>query len=85
MSLATGALHGVAIAVDYMLEMALFWKQAKPMTVSSRAGLALRSGEKMTVLACIGRLLNWIDTGHTEAAIAADITRVRSALTELGG
>ena len=85
MSLATGAFHGIAIAVDYLLEMTLFWKQARPMTVSSRCGLALRAGEKTTPLALIGRALNKIDPGHTEAAIAADIARAKSALQILGG
>jgi opacity protein-like surface antigen len=85
MSLATGAFHGIAIAVDYLLEMTLFWKQARPMTVSSRAGLALRAGETTTPLALIGRALNKIDPSHTDAAIAADISRAKSALQLLGG
>ena len=84
MSLATGFLHGLAIAIDYGMEMLAFWRVAAPMTISSQSGLALRRGDRHTPLAYIGRALNWMNPGHTDAAIKADIMRAHVALVELG-
>jgi len=76
-------LHGIAIALDYCVEMLLRWKKADPMTVSTLCGLALRRGEKWTALALLGKVLNFISTGHCEGAIAADTNRLQTALNEI--
>jgi len=83
MSFNTGFVHGFAIALDYCLDLLLFWRRAIPMTVSSQAGLALLRGERTTALALLGRALNTISPGHTDAAIEADKMRLDNALLEL--
>jgi hypothetical protein len=85
MSFQTGILHGIAISLDYGVEMLFRWRKADPMTVSSLCGLALRRGEKWTVLAVLGKILNFISTGHCESAIEADKERLKTALLELNG
>jgi hypothetical protein len=75
--------HGVAIGLDYGLEMVAFWRAKEPMTVSSQAGLALRRKERTTGLARLGRFLNWLSPGHCEQAIAADIARAKQAIADL--
>jgi hypothetical protein len=77
--------HGLAIALDYGLEMGFFWRVHAPMTLSSQAGLALRAGQTGSALALLGRVLNWLSTGHTDAAILADIARNQAALLLLAG
>jgi len=76
-------LHGLAIGIDYGLEVCLFWRHAAPKTLSSDAGLALRRGELTTPMALLGRLLNWISPGHTDAALVADHNRLELALAEI--
>jgi len=75
--------HGIAVSIDYGLEMLFYWRDKAPMTLSSRAGLALRAGKRWAPSALLGRLLNWIDPGHTDAAIAADIARANNAIKQL--
>lgn len=75
--------HGVAISIDMACELVIFWRRGEPMTISSRCGLALRKGQRWTLGALVGRLLNFISTGHCEGAIAADIERCTLALQEL--
>lgn len=76
-------LHGIAIAFDYGIAMLIWARVADPMTISSHAGLALRAGERWTLLAMIGRLVNYIDPGHTDNAMAADISRCQASLSRL--
>jgi hypothetical protein len=76
-------LHGVAIGIDYGLSMLIWFRVETPMTVSSHAGLALKAGERWTVLAVLGRVLNALDPAHTDAAIAADIQRCTASLRKL--
>lgn len=78
-------IHGIAIAFDYGIAMLVWFRVEDPMTVSSHAGLALRAGERWSLLAMLGRALNRIDTGHTDAAIAADIARCNASLRRLNG
>ena len=75
--------HGIAISLDYGIEMLAFWRAKAPMTLSSQAGLALRRGERWTGSALLGRMLNGISAGHCEAAIVADIERCKNALQAL--
>ena len=75
--------HGVAIAVDYGVEGVFFWRLRAPMTVSSQAGLALKAGQRTTLLALLGRVLNWLNPGHTDQAILADVQRAMNALALL--
>jgi hypothetical protein len=76
-------IKGLLIALDYAVGMLFFWKSQAPMTVSSHAGMALRRGEKHTPLALLGRFLNLIDHGHTEASISNDINRAEKSLNYL--
>jgi hypothetical protein len=76
-------LHNVAVALDYGMSMLLWLHPEEPMTISSRAGLALRAGERWTVLAMLARALNAISAGHCEAAISADVARAKAALRRL--
>ena len=78
--------HGIAIALDYSVEMAFNWQYGTPMTISSRCGLALKRGERTTILALLGRVLNWLNPGppvHCTMAIAADIVRAQQAIRDL--
>lgn len=59
-------------------------------TISSECGLALRKPAPPPgaygprAARALGRALNWIEPGHCEGAIAADIARARQALSLLG-
>lgn len=77
-------LHGIAIALDYGVAMLLWFRVSDPMTLSSHAGLALKTGEG-GALVLLARALNAISPGHTDAAIAADIVRCQTSLTRLQG
>jgi hypothetical protein len=74
---------GLAIGLDYMIELTAFWRVKTPMTVSSMCGLSLRKGELTTFLALLGRGLNWLNPGHCEAAIVADRLRAKATLAML--
>lgn len=76
-------IHGVGIALDYGIAMLIWFRINDPMTVSSHAGLALRGGERCTLLALIGRALNALFPNHCEDAIAADIVRCNTSLARL--
>ena len=76
-------LHGVALSLDYAVELLFEWRRSVPMTISSRCGLALRRGEKRTPMALLGKCLNWLSKGHCEGAIKADIERCTWALQQL--
>lgn len=79
-------LHNIAVAVDYLLCLIFWTHDAEPMTISSRCGLEIRIGRSGFVplmLRGMGRILNTIDSGHCEAAIAADIGRAQAAINRL--
>jgi len=79
-------IHGAAIALDYGAAMLLWWRVSDPMTLSSHAGLATRnptSDIDNRILRGLAKLLNAIDPGHTDAAIAADIERCQTSLKRL--
>lgn len=60
----------LAVATD-VLTASIFWNR-KDVTVSSLAGMAIRAGKTKSLLGRIGKILNWIQTGHCESAIAYD-------------
>lgn len=78
--------HTVIITVD-VLGASLFWNRSD-LTISSLCGLELRkkaAGQgSVWSLVQLGRFLNWINTGHCEAAINADAQRAVNALRSLG-
>lgn len=76
-------IHNIAVAFDYCLSMLLWLRVETPMTVSSECGLALRRGERWTPAAILGRMLNAINSGHTEDAIAADLARCQASIKRL--
>jgi hypothetical protein len=75
--------HGIAIAVDYAVEAAWFWRDQAKMTVSSRCHQALLAGERTTFLALLGRFLNWLKAGHTQEAVQTDLARAAATTAEL--
>ena len=79
------AFYAIALCLDYGAELLVFWRTHKPMTISSKCGLALRRGETTTALARLGRTLNKLDPGHTDGAIKDDIIRAKAAIKELEG
>lgn len=54
-------------------------------TISSECGLALRRPAPPRWARWLGAFLNWVQPGHCEIAIAADIQRAKDALALLGG
>jgi len=54
-------------------------------TISSMCGLELRKPAPARWARILGGALNWLQTGHCESAIAADIARCKAALGVLGG
>lgn len=78
-------IHDAGVALDYGLSMILWLHPDIPMTISSRAGLALRDGRRWTPAALIGRSLNAIWPGHTDDAIAADLARAKATVARLEG
>lgn len=71
-----------ARAVD-VLFASWFWKKVD-VTISSLCGLALRKNPNVrTFNGYLGRLLNKIQPGHTEMAIASDIARAQEILKVL--
>lgn len=79
--------HALAIGVD-MLGSALFFSNTgADITISSMCGLELRKqklGRPYTRrLVVLGHVLNWIQKGHCEMAISADIARCSSAVMVL--
>ena len=78
--------HGLAIALDYSVELAFNWKRGTPMTISSRCGLALKIGSKWTPLALLGRALNALNPGpppHCMVAMRADVQRAQQTILDL--
>lgn len=76
-------LKAFALGLDYALEITCFWRAYAPTTVSSQCGLALRRGERYTLLALLGRLLNRLQKDHCEGSILDDIQRAYAAIHEL--
>lgn len=67
----------LAIAVDVLLA-SWFWK-IPDVTISSLCGLALRKDPKARSFnGYLGRLLNRVQAGHTEKAIANDLARAEA-------
>lgn len=75
MSLVGKLLHGVGIALDYGGELLYSWRRGVPMTLSSRAGLALRAGKTQGFFPWLGHALDGEFPDHTSQAIQADLTR----------
>jgi hypothetical protein len=80
--------HALAIAAD-MFGSAILWaNKTADVTISSVCGLELRRealGQKSATqrLVILGKVLNWIQPGHCEMAIAADMSRLETARTFL--
>lgn len=76
--------YGMVLArsVD-ILACTWIWR-AYDVTISSMAGLELRKPKPRLWARWIGGALNWLQTGHCESAIAADIGRAKAALAVLG-
>lgn len=69
----------IARAVDVLLA-SWFWKK-QDCTISSLCGLALRQDPNVrTFNGYLGRLLNRIQPGHTESAIASDLAKAQAVL-----
>lgn len=75
MSFAGKVLHGVGIALDYGGELLYSWRRGIPMTLSSRAGLALRAGKTSGFFPWLGHALDDEFPNHTPEAIQADLRR----------
>ena len=78
--LQSGILYSLAIGFDFMVQDIL-WENTIGVTISSRAGLAARSG-----LVWPSKIINLImrSPTHCEDAIAQDIQRAHEALSVLG-
>lgn len=69
--------YRLAVAIDVLLA-SWFWK-VPDVTISSLCGLALRKDPKVRSFnGYLGRLLNRIQTEHTEKAIAHDLARAEA-------
>jgi hypothetical protein len=66
-----------------MLGCSLIWRDAD-LTISSMTGLALRKLAVPRWAAVLGWVLNKLQPGHCELAIADDIARAKAALAQLG-
>lgn len=75
MSLAGKLLHGLGIALDYGGELLYSWRRGIPMTLSSRAGLALRAKKADGFFPWLGHALDDEFPDHTAQAIQADLAR----------
>lgn len=73
----------LARSVD-ILACSWIWRDYD-ITISSMCGLELRKPAPARWAKILGGALNWLQTGHCESAIAADITRCKAALGVLGG
>jgi hypothetical protein len=84
MSWAGTLTHGIGIAFDFGGELLYSWRKSIPMTLSSRAGLALRAGQRTGFFPWLGGMLNSdVAPNHTDEAIAADITRDLGGVAQL--
>lgn len=83
MSFGGTVLHGVGIALDYGAELLYSWRRGVPMTLSSRAGLALRAGKTDGFFPWLGHALDDEFPDHTPEAIQADLTRSLTAALQL--
>lgn len=77
-----GYIFKVLLYVD-MFVAALIWRDSG-VTISSFTGLALRKPKPPRWAALLGGLLNGLQPGHCESAIAHDLIRAKEALTILG-
>lgn len=73
----------IARAVDIFF-CSIIWRDYD-ITISSMCGLELRKGAQAKWWAkVLGGFLNWLQAGHCELAIQADITRIQAAAIILG-
>ena len=68
----------LARTVDILL-CGWIWRKYD-VTISSMTGLELRTLQPRLWARLLGGLLNWLQKGHCEGAITADIERARQAL-----
>jgi len=75
--------HAIVIALDMLGSVLLWTNRGADVTVSSMCGLELRKTHTDAPyskrLVWLGRLLNWSEPGHCEAAIRSDLARLEVA------
>lgn len=81
--------HALCVAADIFAAAILWTNKGFDITISSMCGLELRK-YNLKIPGCskrlvyLGKALNWIQRGHCESAIQADILRCQNALYALG-
>jgi len=66
------------LAFDYFVSV--LWSRDFDITISSQCGLYWRKGNPPAFWALLHRMLNGLQKGHCEAALAGDLARAQNAI-----